>query len=445
MATDAAAVGFKSGAGWVVTSAGPGHFYYPTVATDQAGNIYVAGSSWGKNDIGKFKITHTKRSLYVLKLSPTGVVIELMTFPAGSYGDIHAIAIGKQGTIYLGGDFTESVSFGSVTLKTNDPSKTTKEDMFLAALEPSGKVKWAWSAGAVNEREYVESIALDSADNLMVSGAFSTKITLGTNTLKVAENEVLGDPFIARVNPSGKIIWATTCQHAADGASVTMGPADSIYIRGGLRFESYNEPVTAPFAQCGKFKMSLAARYRYPSWVAYGDFVASMDKAGNFLWANKVSAKDSLAGFAVDPAGYGFLTAPGNLSKLSPSGKALWTRKYCLNKGTYLYSHHIVRSAAGAMFVSGQFQHSQDFLLCQGKAVGNHRGFYVQKVSLQGKLLWSGAVGNSNAYPKTGGMIHANGRLIVAGIYDSAFTLAGHHLSHPTTGDQLFVWSYPAP
>ena len=114
-----------------------------------------------------------------------------------------SIAINNQGEIYLGGFFSQSITFNSnVGIQSGG-----SYDGFLAKANSTGSWIWAISLGGNGDDEIID-IALLSNNTIGVSGMKTGTISVGLNTL--ASN---GRAFVAVATSAGGWSWASHLQN----------------------------------------------------------------------------------------------------------------------------------------------------------------------------------------------------------------------------------------
>jgi hypothetical protein len=195
----------------------------PGIAVDSAGNAYVAGITDSTNfptTPGAFQTTYGGPSsgllgdAFVTKLNPTGTGLVYSTYLGGSGQDgATSIAVDAAGDAYVTG----------MTRSTNFPTKNPIQskdaggsDAFVTTLNPSGSaLLFSTYLGGAAE-DYAYSLALDSANNVYVTGQ-----TYSTNypTTAGAYDTTLGGGFVF------KITAPVTPGAAAPATGTTTAPA----------------------------------------------------------------------------------------------------------------------------------------------------------------------------------------------------------------------------
>lgn len=117
----------------------------------------------------------------------------------------------NSGNSYLIGSFSSSSMVVGGTTLTN--AGIASSDIFLIKYDSAGTVQWAKSYGTANNDEG-RYIAVDDSGNIYITGHFNgASLTMGSITLTNSGND---DIFIAKLNPTGTVVWATGVGNAND-------------------------------------------------------------------------------------------------------------------------------------------------------------------------------------------------------------------------------------
>ncbi len=278
------------------------HFITYSVATDIAGDVYVAGEFsdtliWGKYQI----ITGAGGNMFLAKINPSGNVIWLKQ--ANSNGLGHSIAYSVSadnlGNEFITGSFSDTITIGSYILKTVRPS------VFLARYDSSGNLVWA-EQGLTSSSGTGYSV-ITGSNNIYITGIFNGTLSFGSQTVN-GKSSV----FLAKFDYSGNPIWLTSPDSAnCTGCSVAMDNAGNIYVTG-----EFIDTI-------GFNKDTLKSDV--------GDvFVAKYSNAGNVIWAKQTI---NIAG-----SFYGASISIDNYNNIYISGSN-WTIGVGVNPLKFLYDN----------------------------------------------------------------------------------------------------------
>lgn len=240
-----------------------------SVATDAAGNVYVAGLySSDSISFGTFTFLNStigapfanSYEIFLVKYSPSGNVIWAKSYGSTSLDRAYSIAVDQWGNIYLTGYYSGNITFGSTTLM---GSGTTK--MFLTKINSSGTVIWSQASNGEAEGH---SIALDSHGNVYIGGFFaSTSITFGASTIF---SNGANDAYLVKYDSSGIVHWAKNIGGTdyEDLNAVMCDQFDNIYV-GGSFFSNSVTTATTALTNAGSTDF----------------FLIRYDTSGNEIWA----------------------------------------------------------------------------------------------------------------------------------------------------------------
>jgi hypothetical protein len=194
------------------------------IALDSGNNIYSSGyfsssAAFGNihydNGLGRWVGTFTLDSnnftfdAFVAKLDNDGNTWRWANKAGGSAREEGAsLAVDLENRVYFTGSFGGAALFGQFLLEA-DP---TSDAIFVASLGRDGNWLWATKANGVYPLSMTSNykgngISVDSNSNVYVTGKFYTTAHFGS--IDVVSNGA-SDAFLAKLNPSGEWIWATS-------------------------------------------------------------------------------------------------------------------------------------------------------------------------------------------------------------------------------------------
>jgi hypothetical protein len=170
-------------------------FGEPLIAVDADGSGYVAFTFQGGVDVGTGLLESGGGfDLVVMKVDRVGRTVWARAFP-GPQGNewVNAIAVDRAGNVVLGGAFERAVDFGGGPIMSTGPVSG-----FVARLDNLGRHVWSRVFGAQGSSAVVEAVALGSAGNVAVAGAFQGWTDFGGG---LVPSSGAWDGFVALLGP----------------------------------------------------------------------------------------------------------------------------------------------------------------------------------------------------------------------------------------------------
>ena len=220
---------------WVATGGGSGLDRGTSVAVDAStGHAYLAGSITAAATLGQHKLQVSGLENSILAcLTPTGTFSWAQSAASSTWSRPVEVQFAANGAIYVAGNFGDSVTLGSKTLK-----GTGTGHGFLARFNSAGKAVWAEAAVGPKEVQ-MAALATDSSGSVYATGLFDGKMTLGA--LKVPLSSTSGTLlfkriFVVKISPGGAGEWVLSDDGSTtsigQGVVVRVSPASSPYLLG---------------------------------------------------------------------------------------------------------------------------------------------------------------------------------------------------------------------
>ena len=431
--------------GWVVTAGTAG--VAATVegqglVVDSSGRTSLAGSYMGKATFGAGAALPFAggKDMLVARVNALGAVQKVLPFGGTGAEAANDLALDGAGNLYVTGSHEGQWKMGSFSLTTNGGV-----DLFVARVDPAGKVSWVVSGGGP-QYDIPYSIAADSAGNCYVAGAYKHMITVGGVTIKA---KGASDAFVLRLGPTGNVIWARTLGGSADDVADEVAVDSSGYVH-----------VTGYFTG--------AAAFGTHALTASGKadvFVARLDPAGQVQRVTRAGGASTWAhgtGLAVDSSGRVMITGTHDgpitlgTQKLSGSGLGVfvagldksgifkWANHVASSK--YLYGHtprpRIVMDGAGNGHLSSGF--TGTFTL-GGKTIKTSGTVdtLVARITPAGKITSVVTAGGTEATVPYDLAVDSAGNVLVTGGFTQSATFGADKVSVKGYMD-LFLWRIPA-
>ena len=293
------------------------------VATDDAGNIFIAGRTATAIDFGAGVVP---AGLYVAKLDPGGQT--LWSVGLGGDGYFVDITLDSAGNAVVAGFFSEPIDFGEgpVSPAGGTDILVAKLDGENGAISPPGS--WVRTVGDAGN-QLALSVAVDGSDNVFVAGEFAGTIDFGGFGGQATANGV--DGFLAKLTPAGSGSWLSRLGGAGEQQAfgVAVDAAGRPAVVG--EFDGSIDLPGVTLTSAGTkdaFAIQFSATKDVVWSKAFGDAAnqgaraAAMDSLGNLTLGGYAAGQIDL-GAGPQPA-VGDIDA--FVAKLSPDGNPLWSR-----------------------------------------------------------------------------------------------------------------------
>ena len=348
-----------------------------SLAVDQAGNTYFAGSTASPAFPHASGTPHGGEDVFVVKLDPTGRnVLYSVILGGGSDDEAYSIALDPAGNAYLSGG-TASADFP--TLNAYQSTNKGGWDAFVAKLDASGALAYSTYLGGGRAQacdcypsEFAWSIAADASGAAYVAGeTWSADFPAPAGTQLAVHGG--GDAFVAKLSPTGSLLFSALIGGSDWDAAyaIAVDSAGSIWLAGDTL--SHDLPVTAGALQ-GHYGGG-GAQAIGDVWVAHvnpqdaipiaaltyfggaGDdnvYALKLDRAGNVCLAGSTLSPDFPVTSDALQAGFGGGTTSGDgfFARLAPSLAARVYATYFGGSGEDSVSA-IALDTAGDIYLAG--------------------------------------------------------------------------------------------
>ena len=226
------------------------------ISADNQGNLLIGGEFVSSTAIdfdpgpAVFPLAALGTSdIFVLKLDSSGSMTWVKQIGSIQHDYLHDLGIDHQDNVIYSGKFNTS----NVNMVMDfDPGPDTSylssfnntADYFISKLDSNGDFMWAKNI-AGDDHEYLSAkLAIDSFDNVFLSGTFSGKADFDpgpdTSYLSAPFNGVfnMNTAFIQKLNPQGDFMWARMVGEPiyygsyVNNSQITIDPSGFVYIAG---------------------------------------------------------------------------------------------------------------------------------------------------------------------------------------------------------------------
>lgn len=222
---------------WVRSGGGPDSDVPYSIAADTDGNIVTTGSFKGAANFSGQAMTsiidpileEPSYDIYILKYGPQGA-LQWGLQGAAEYEDRGmAIATGQDGSIFVAGQFSDTISF----------NQTYNNGMFnagfLMRLAPDGTEQWLTRFGAT--MCLPRSVTVDNSGKIYMTGDFIGNMAVFGPQTVYATNPYQRKVFLAKFDGDGGADWISTLgsDNQLSSQKVALDAADAPYIVGDFK------------------------------------------------------------------------------------------------------------------------------------------------------------------------------------------------------------------
>ncbi len=221
--------------------------YGRAIAVDGDGNVRIVGSTASPDFPTKnpyqAKLSGTARDVFMTKLAGDGSAILYSSYYGGAAAEEgYAVAVDGAGNWYLAG----STASAALPVKNAAQAKYgLLTDAFVAKFSADGKtLTWGTFLGGTGA-DVARGIALDSADNVYVTG-YTVNNTFPTKNPFQAFGGGTRDGFLTKYTSAGALVYSSLLggDNTDDAYAVAVDGNDDVYVAGYTA--SFNFPVVTP-------------------------------------------------------------------------------------------------------------------------------------------------------------------------------------------------------
>jgi CheY-like chemotaxis protein len=295
---------------------------------------------------------------------------------SGGSAQCSGITIDSQGNQIVVGIYNVAATIGGT-------AETTQGgyDFYVAKYSVGGTLQWIRTYGGGNDN-IVSSVAVDSADNIIVTGEFMGSMSAGGTIMTSAGGASYSDVFVAKYSASGAHIWSK-------------------------RFGG-----------------------------AYGNYAnrVMVDKNNDIFVAGLYNFQTDFGGGAVQSAG----GADGYVVKFSgQSGGYIWAHSF--GGANYDDAEGLAVDGNGDVVVSGYSTGSMDFGGGVRVSGGGADGFLAKFSGSTGNHIWSKMIGGLGNEDGIGVGVDGSGNGVLVGSFTQTINIGGVSLSAPLSTAMLIL------
>ncbi len=412
----------------------------------RSGNTAVTGQFQGPVNFGGGTLTSADGSvdLFVAKYSGSNVHLWSRRYGngggAGEAGS--AVAMDSSGNVLVTGFIT---SYAPTDVGGGTMTASGIQDIFLAKYASGdGSPVWVKQIGGIGT-DSPAAVAVDSADNIVLTGYFQNSVNFGGVTLTSAGG---ADVFVAKYSPTGVLQWALRAGGTSGDVptGLAVDPTDNVLVTGSFQGS----------ADFGGGSLTSAG--------STDIFLAKYSPSGTHLWSQRFGSTSDDVGYGVaaDPAGNAILVGdfmgsvdfgggalqsagPGDmvLAKYGPNGGHVWSKRF----GSTLSGAHgqaVAADGGGNVAVTGTISSAVDF---GGGALrdpqGDNPDVFVARFTSAGAYVWAKRAGVLNDDRGVAVGTDASNNVIATGTFTDSVDFGAGALTSPGGVDSFIVQLTP--
>jgi hypothetical protein len=364
---------------WKAVYEGPANGFIGSLAVDNAGNVYVTGSSIGAS---------AGSGITTLKYDTDGNQLWVATYNGTGNSDDYAVSVAADSTgVYV-------IGGSSVT--------DSKQDFLTIKYDFNGNKIWeARYNSPENGDDFARALTIDKSGNVYIVGnGNSTSGATGGNTYATTTTNHPGKGkgyyTTLKYDSNGQQLWAAQYKGAGDNddlaRAIRVDDSGNVYITGEsagisgayeyatVKYDAggkqlWAKSYTGAGGNSGAYAMSLDASANiivtgYSSGTSAREYATvKYDNNGNQLWAARYSGPygdNAPCSIATDSTGNVYVTGTSGFIKYDSTayrnyatvkydkeGNQLWAVRYGGQKGSHSMAQAMALDTAGNIYVTG--------------------------------------------------------------------------------------------
>ncbi|MDI3289552.1 hypothetical protein [Polyangium sp. 15x6] len=291
-----------------------------TIALDSKGDAIIAGYFEGSLQFADGQLINAmgSRDVFLAKLDKDGNPLWSKRLGNGTaIGSttplLCRVALDHQDNIVLETAFSGTMSLGAPL---PDQASPGNRAILLAKLDTNGAPLWQKVFGAANTEQRSHALAIDSNNNILLTGELAGTISFGGEQLSSPSNDD-SDLFVAKFDPEGAHLWSFRAGSvgAQEGKAIGVDASDNVLVTGSytgvLQFTGDDALVNSGIngGQYDLFALKLDPNGKYLWAKRFGDGdvqvteAMAIDREGNTIFGGAFDGKINLGDTELSSAG----------------------------------------------------------------------------------------------------------------------------------------------
>jgi len=382
----------------------------------------------------------------IIKYDSCGNVKWAKAFGGEGAERITSMATDSEDNLYVAGVYS-SLAFRIDNVVIRNSNKTNNYENFIAKFNSEGRLIWVNTINGERDEGY-PSIAINSRDELLVSGWTSSKVIYFANDTLFNTSTELGPPsdiFLINFDKEGRVIWSKIFggNDYEDNPYITIDKLDNIYVAGhftSMEFEVDSIRLPNRSVKAGAF-------------LHFDIFLIKLDDIGNVIWGDSFGGdKDEYVNsITVDKLNNvyinGLFEGPkikfddsiytisrnnvfDNFAlKLNSNGNIIWSKIFVANNQSILNGAIQVDDYLN-VYITGQI-YFPGIKVDSFQRTNNFRGaltdVFLIKLDSNANLNWGTSIGSNFVENVTDIKVIDNDELVITGHFASDTLQIGNH------------------
>lgn len=384
---------------WAVRAGGAGFDVATAVHLAADGTIFVAGYFTGTTDFGLGPVQSAGMDIFLAKYTAAGLPVWAIHTGNGYSNSPLGLTVDHAGNVILAGQFMQSINFGCGTMTSGLPDSY---DAFVVKIAPHGSCLWQYKYGSGGD-DSAAAVAVDSADNVLVTGYFTGRVSFGGTALYSSNSSGGRSTFVLKLSSSGAHVWSRAFSQGISnngpdqGYGIATDPAGNVLVAGNFQGTEFFDGASTTTS----------------AGMSEDIYLAKLSSNGTLQWVRDIGSTGSDRAYAVaaDPQGNvgitGYFagnvdfggaslqaTGPLNGFVAEYDGAGTLRGAQAITGPSVNFGNAIAADAAGNWLVAGQFTGLSNFSGTALQAAGQGDAFVAKYAATDGHLQWVRGLGS---------------------------------------------------